>query len=49
MDALLADTKNVRKETTAFQEKTEARLEEEPTSVDMEPEVAHHEVRKTPQ
>jgi hypothetical protein len=39
------DMKNTREETMACQEKTEVRLgEEEPTSVEMKPEVAHEEV-----
>jgi hypothetical protein len=46
MMAWLTDLKNIRKETMACQEKTEARLQgrEEPASVDIEPEVADEEV-----
>jgi hypothetical protein len=45
MDACMADIKDNRKETMVCQEKTEVRLEEEePTSVEMKPEVAHEEV-----
>jgi hypothetical protein len=41
MDACTADIKDNPEETRACQEKTEARLEEEPASVDMTPKVAH--------
>jgi hypothetical protein len=45
VNAWLSDMKNIRKETMACLEKTEARLEvEEPTSMEMKPEVADEEV-----
>jgi hypothetical protein len=46
MDAWLTDMKNIRKETMTCQEKTMARLagKEQPTSVEMKPEVTHEEV-----
>jgi hypothetical protein len=45
MQSMRSEIENTREETMACQEKTEARLEgEEPTSVDMEPDVAHQEV-----
>jgi hypothetical protein len=41
MDACMADIKDNREEMMACQEKTEARLQEEPASEDMTLEVAH--------
>jgi hypothetical protein len=41
MDACMADMKYNRKETMAYQEKTEALLQDKPASVDMTSEVAH--------
>jgi hypothetical protein len=47
MDAWLTDTKDNQEETMTCQKKTEVRLEEEePTSVEMKPEVADEEVPK---
>jgi hypothetical protein len=45
MDAWLSEMKNIRHETMACKEKTEARLgKEEPASVEMKPKAAHEEV-----